>query len=49
MSDVISVTRGHLVALRSDINAALPGISDKMSRYHLQDVVTRINQALEPK
>lgn len=49
MSDVISVTRGHLVALRSDINATLPGISDKMSRYHLQDVVTRINQALEPK
>lgn len=48
-SDVISVTRGHLVALRSDINAALPGTTDKMSRYHLQDVVTRINQALEPK
>ncbi|MBX2966564.1 MAG: zinc-dependent metalloprotease [Cyclobacteriaceae bacterium] len=48
-SDVISVTRGHLTALRSEINATLPGISDKMSRYHLQDVVTRINQALEPK
>lgn len=48
-SDVISVARGHLVALRTDINAALPGTADKMSRYHLQDVVTRINQALEPK
>ena len=48
-SDVISVTRAHLNALRSEINAALPGTSDKMSRYHLQDVVVRINQALDPK
>jgi ribosomal protein S18 acetylase RimI-like enzyme len=48
-SDVISVTRAHLVALRSEINTALPAITDKMSRYHLQDVVVRINQALEPK
>jgi hypothetical protein len=48
-SDVISVTRAHLVALRSEINAALPATADKMSRYHLQDVVVRINQALDPK
>jgi len=48
-SDVISVTRAHLVALRSDITAALPGTTDKMSRYHLQDVLVRINQALDPK
>ncbi|MBX2963261.1 MAG: zinc-dependent metalloprotease [Cyclobacteriaceae bacterium] len=48
-SDVMSVARGHLTALRSEINAALPGTTDAMSRYHLQDVVTRINQALEPK
>jgi hypothetical protein len=48
-SDVISVTRAHLSALRSEITAALPGTTDKMSRYHLQDVVVRINQALDPK
>ncbi len=48
-SDVISLTRAHLIALRSDINAALPATSDRMSRYHLQDVLVRINQALDPK
>lgn len=46
-SDVISVARGHLVALKNDISASLPAYSDKMSRYHLQDVVARINDALE--
>jgi hypothetical protein len=48
-SDVISLTRAHLVALRGDITAALPGTADKLSRYHLQDVLVRINQALDPK
>jgi hypothetical protein len=48
-SDMISVTREHLVALRGEINSALPGTTDKMTRYHLQDVVVRINQALDPK
>lgn len=48
-SDVISVTRAHLVALRGDIIGALPATTDKMSRYHLQDVLVRINQALDPK
>ncbi|GAA4411173.1 zinc-dependent metalloprotease [Nibrella viscosa] len=47
-SDIVSVTRAHLLALQSDIRAALPGTTDKMSRYHLDDVLVRINQALEP-
>jgi hypothetical protein len=46
-SDVISLARGHLLALKSDITAALPAYTDKMSRYHLQDVLARINDALE--
>lgn len=48
-SDVISLSRAHLNALKSEIGAALPGTTDKMSRYHLQDVLVRINQALDPK
>jgi hypothetical protein len=48
-SDVISLTRAHLVALKSDISSALSGTSDKMSRYHLQDVLVRINETLDPK
>lgn len=48
-SDVISLARAHLIALRSEITAALPGTTDKLSRYHLQDVLVRINQGLDPK
>ena len=48
-SDIKSLVRAHLVSLRNDIKAALPGTTDEMSRYHLQDVVTRIDNALNPK
>jgi ribosomal protein S18 acetylase RimI-like enzyme len=48
-SDVISLSRAHLVALKSEITAALPSTTDKMSRYHLQDMLVRINQGLDPK
>lgn len=48
-SDVISLARAHLTALRSEITAALPGTTDKLSRYHLQDVLVRINLGLDPK
>lgn len=48
-SDIISMARGSLTELRTQIKAALPGTSDKMSRYHLQDVLTRIDRTLDPK
>lgn len=48
-TDVMSVARAQLVSLRAQINAAIPGTPDKMSKYHLQDVSERIKQALEPK
>jgi hypothetical protein len=48
-SDVVSVARGHLSELKNQIAVALPMYTDKMSRYHLQDVLARINQALDPK
>lgn len=48
-SDVISLTRAHLVALRGEVGAAIPRTADKLSKYHLQDVLVRINQALDPK
>ncbi len=48
-SDVISLARAHLVQLQAEINASLTAMTDKMSRYHLQDVNARIKQALEPK
>ncbi|MBL7719665.1 MAG: zinc-dependent metalloprotease [Flavipsychrobacter sp.] len=48
-TDVMSVARGQLSSLRAQVNAAIPGTTDKMSKYHLQDISERIKQALEPK
>ena len=48
-SDIISVVRAHLVSLRSEVRAAAAGISDPMSRYHLQDIIIRIDNSLNPK
>ena len=47
-SDIISVVRAHLSGLRSQIKASLAGINDPMSRYHLQDIATRIDNSLNP-
>ena len=47
-SDVRSVVRAHLAALRSEVKAAAAGTTDTMSRYHLQDIATRIDNALNP-
>ena len=46
-SDIRSVARAELVNLRSSINANLNNTSDRMSRYHLQDVAARITEILD--
>ncbi len=48
-SDAISVAKGSLKVLRSEVKAAIPVTTDRMSRYHLEDVVDRINEILDPK
>lgn len=48
-SDIRSVVRAHLSSLRSEVRAASTAVNDSMTRYHLQDVVDRINKALNPK
>lgn len=47
-SDVSSVGRAHLSILAKDIRAAIPAASG-MSKFHLQDLLVRINTALNPK
>ncbi|MCU0469784.1 MAG: zinc-dependent metalloprotease [Arcicella sp.] len=49
-TDIISVTRGHLLTLKDEIKSALvqPTL-DKMSKYHLQDCLFRIEKGLDPK
>jgi hypothetical protein len=48
-SDIRSVVRAHLSSLRNEVKAAAGGVSDPMSRYHLQDIVIRIDNSLNPK
>jgi len=48
-TDIISVARGTLRALKAEITAALPAYTDKMSRYHLQDLNERIDIILNPR
>ncbi len=46
-SDIISVLKASLRTLRANVKAATPAITDKMSRYHLEDVAERIDEILK--
>jgi Met-zincin/Domain of unknown function (DUF5117)/Domain of unknown function (DUF5118) len=48
-SDATSVVRAHLAALRTEAIAAANGTTDPMTKYHLQDIVKRIEHILDPK
>jgi len=48
-TDVTSIARGQLKSLLAEINAAIPTTTDKLTKYHLQDVAERIKRALDPK
>ncbi|WP_316828129.1 zinc-dependent metalloprotease [Pedobacter miscanthi] len=47
-SDISSISRAHLVELAKNIRSAIPSARG-MSRYHLEDLLVRINSALDPK
>jgi hypothetical protein len=48
-TDIPSIVRAQLTELRTEILAAIPAETDKLSKYHLQDVAERIKRALDPK
>lgn len=48
-TDLPSIAKAELAALRSSILAAIPATTDRLSRYHLLDVADRIKKALNPK
>jgi hypothetical protein len=47
-TDAISIAKAQLRTLSSEIKAALPSYSDANSRAHLQDVLDRISESLNP-
>ncbi len=48
-SDINSIVKGTLKSLKAEIAAAAPAYSDKVTRYHLQDLNERIDRILNPK
>ena len=48
-TDAISIAKAQLRSLAAEIRAALPLYRDANSRAHLQDVLDRITEALNPK
>lgn len=48
-TDAPSIARAQLMALRSQVTAALPTITDRMTKIHLIDLQERIKNALDPK
>ena len=48
-TDLPSIARGQLISLKNDLKMSLPRITDRMSKYHVLDLISRINEALNPK
>ncbi|TDH21314.1 DUF5117 domain-containing protein [Segetibacter sp. 3557_3] len=47
-TDIPSIARAYLRMVNAEVIAAIPGTTDKLSKYHLQDVSARIVEALDP-
>ncbi|MCR6721481.1 MAG: hypothetical protein NVV59_14625 [Chitinophagaceae bacterium] len=45
-SDISSILRAELRTLQTKLKAAIPVTTDKLTKYHLQDVLFRIEKAL---
>jgi hypothetical protein len=43
-----SLARADLKSIQAKIKTTLPAITDKMTRYHLQDIADIIEKALKP-
>jgi hypothetical protein len=48
-TDLPSIARGNLMALKAEIKGAQLRMTDKLSKYHLIDLVARIEKGLDPK
>ncbi|OAB29800.1 protein of unknown function [Flavobacterium fryxellicola] len=48
-TDLPSIARGQLNALKNDLKMSSSRITDRMSKYHILDLISRISEALDPK
>jgi hypothetical protein len=47
--DAFSIYKATMKTLRAEIRVALPAISDRLTRYHLEDMVDRLTKMLDAK
>ena len=48
-TDLPSIARGQLNALKNDLKMSSSRMTDRMSKYHVLDLISRISEALDPK
>jgi hypothetical protein len=48
-TDISSIARGQIVELKSRLSSGAAGATDRLSRLHLLDLVSKINNGLNPK
>ncbi|HLX90660.1 MAG TPA: zinc-dependent metalloprotease [Puia sp.] len=48
-TDAFSIIRADFLHLQKEVNSAIPRTSDKLTRYHLEDIKERIKKTLEAK
>jgi hypothetical protein len=48
-SDLLSYLKGHSRELKASVDAAALGMTDKTTKYHLQDLGDRLKNILDPK
>ena len=48
-TDLPSIARGQLIDLKNKMKSSAPLMTDRLSRFHLLDLVARIDSALDPK
>jgi hypothetical protein len=48
-TDLPSIARGHLIDLKSQLKVANAITTDRLSKFHIIDLIARIEQALNPK
>ncbi len=48
-SDLLSYLKGHARELKTAVDVAAAGASDKATKYHLQDLSDRLKKILDPK
>jgi hypothetical protein len=47
-TDLPSIARGHLIELKGQLKTAYTTATDRLSKFHIADLIARIDQALNP-